>query len=140
MSICYYLAGKKNRRLFDIGDHKCSLYLWRHLNEAITSESRRPIFVTTVVDWMRQRLQEHPDWYTGESIPELIVWAEVCAKAVLVFCEEEDWNVAVVNDCDDSLLEEARRHRPWWPVTHSIYVNDNEGDTTCTVVEHRRRK
>ena len=129
MSIDYYLAGKKNKRLFDIGDLRCSLYLWQHLPPAIADEALRGSFVEVCVDWMRTSLHEHQEWYyPGEHSEDgWLRWARNCAEAVFSFAQEEDWDVVVVNDCDDSLDEVASKDGKRWPVTHTVYTKHNDG-------------
>ena len=142
MSIDYYLAGRRHKRIFDIGDHKCSLHLYELCQQAAGDEKLRPKerFVATCVERFLALFREHQDWFDpGEGAQERWVkWAKKCAAAVVDFCEAEGWDVLVVNDCDDSLFDHAADHGTPWPTTHSIYEKDNEGDPTCRIREDLR--
>ena len=97
MSIDYYLAGRRHKRIFDIGDHKCSLHLYELCQQAAGDEKLRPKerFVATCVERFLALFREHQDWFDpGEGAQERWVkWAKKCAAAVVDFCEAEGWDV-----------------------------------------------
>jgi hypothetical protein len=130
MSIDYYIAGKKNRRLFHIGDHRSPLELWRLVPAAAADPELREAraFVELCAKLCRARVATRPHCYEA---PDLDSWQEHAgriATAVVAFCEEEGWDVAVVND--EEVGRVCSTAGELWPITHSV-VADNESCLLC---------
>jgi hypothetical protein len=121
MSVDFYLAGKKHHRLFDIGNHKSPFRIWIVLSEAIADPSLRTAerFVEALVLLLRATEAEGLFIEETDTAADLEPYARQVSPEIVSFCEEEGWDVTVVNDGDDT-LHAARTDGKLWPVTHRI--------------------
>lgn len=120
MSIDYYLADLKNRRLFEIGTH-------RHVYASVLRDlvvSDRSLFALGCA-WRTYdealRLGDE-----DKKAEEHATYAAQQANAIFDFAAEADFQIELVNDCEDRLFDLLDAG---WPKTHSIYAKDAPDST-----------
>lgn len=125
MSIAYYLADLKNRRLFEIGSH-------RHVYASVLRDMEvadRARFTLGCAWWTYEESLRLGD---GDKVAEeCATYAAQQATAIFDFAAEADFQVELVNDCEDRLFDMLDAG---WPTTSSIYTDDAPDSTSVPVV------
>jgi len=121
MSIDYYLVDKKNKRRFDVGNHRMVYEL--AIRELLGDDGfipPRELFCLACAAHVFERVVELPECYVDPDPWDWAFDAARHASNIYSFCMDADWQVVLVNDCDDSLFEYTEYPNSF-PVSHTVY-------------------
>ncbi len=117
MSIQYYLVDRRFGRRYDVGSHR---YVYnRALRVALHMAPPPPeeLFCLACAASVEEAVRGSPEAFVD---PDPWLWAFHSARHaanIYDFCEQAYWDVALVNDCDDSLSDDDYAIAE----THTIY-------------------